>query len=175
MRVTKRGYMGRKSTNPFRFYFGKKFYKQAYGYWVHRTKDICKLAHRWVWENHNGDIPSDMDIHHIDGNKDNNEIENLKMLSRSDHRKEHWVDSNLRYICEAQLNSVRPIDWLKSDEGKKAVSEKGKEVWKNRKTHLIKCEHCGCEKEYRRWARFCSKKCYMAWRWINALKPTCPN
>ena len=30
-----------------------------------------------------------MDIHHKDGNKDNNEIENLQMLSRSDHLKEH--------------------------------------------------------------------------------------
>lgn len=162
--------MGKISTNPFQIHFDKKFYKQKFGYWVHKIKDKSVLAHRWVWENHNGKIPEDMDIHHMDGNKDNNEIHNLKMLSRSEHRKEHWIDPQLREECEKQLNAVRPLEWLKSEEGKKAVSEKGKEVWKDRKTHVIICENCGCEKEFKRWARFCSKSCYMKWRWVNVLK-----
>ena len=162
--------MGKISNNPFQIHFGKKFYKQKFGYWVHKIKDQSVLAHRWVWENHKGRIPDEMDIHHIDGNKDNNEINNLKMLSRSDHRKEHWTDSNLRQQCEKQLNSVRPLEWLKSEEGKKSVSEKGKEIWKARKTHIIICENCGQEKEFKRLARFCCKTCYMKWRWVNVLK-----
>lgn len=162
--------MGRPSNNPFQIHFGIKFYKQTYGYYVSRTKEHALLAHRWVWENHNGPIPEGMDIHHKDADKSNNEITNLEMLSRSDHRKEHWNDENLRPVCEEQLNKVRPIEWLKSEEGKKAVSEKGKEVWKNREFHTILCEQCGTEKQFKRWARFCSKTCYMKWRWINVLK-----
>lgn len=168
--------MPRQSKNPFQIHFGKKFYKQTFGYWMCRQwiKDkkiyITILAHRFVWENHYGTIQEGLDIHHIDGNKDNNDISNLETLSRSDHRKEHWNNENLRSVCEEQLNKVRPLEWLKSEEGRKAISEKGKEVWENRGYHKIICEQCGCEKEFRRWARFCSKKCYMKWRWINILK-----
>lgn len=162
--------MGRPSKNPYQIHFGLKFYKQTYGYYVNRTKDRTLLAHRWVWENYNGSIPEGMDIHHKDADKSNNDISNLEMLNRSEHRKEHWNDVNLRPACEEQLNKVRPIEWLKSEEGKKAVSDKGKEIWKNREMHTIICEECSLEKQFKRWARFCSKKCYMKWRWKNVLK-----
>lgn len=156
----------------YRVYFGKRFYKQKFGYWVLREWDkknkfYCVfLAHRWVWENINGPIPKGMDIHHKDGNKDNNEVENLEMLSRSDHQKIHAQEPKQK----EHLNKVRPLEWLKSGEGRKAVSEKGKEIWKNRGYHTIICEQCGEKKEFRRWARFCSKKCYMKWRWLHVLK-----
>lgn len=159
--------MGRKSNNPFQIHFGLKFYKQIYGYYVNRTKERTLLAHRWVWTNNFGEIPRGMDIHHKDGDKSNNVIDNLEILSRSDHRKEHWKDKNLKKISENQLNKVRPINWLKSEEGRKAVSEKGKQVWKERKEHKIICENCGEEKWFKRWARFCCKNCYMKWRWKN--------
>ncbi len=162
--------MGRPSKNPFQIHFGKKFYLQTYGYWVFRTKEYTFLAHRWVWENHNGPIPDNMDVHHIDGNKANNELENLMILSRSDHRKEHWQDENLRVVALKQLDSVRPIEWLQSNEGRKTVSEKGKQIWKERKEKIIICEECGVEKAFKRWARFCCKACYMKWRWKNVLK-----
>lgn len=162
--------MGRPSKNPFQIHFCIKFYKQTDGYYVNRNKERTLLAHRWVWENHNGTISNGMDIHHKDGNKENNSIGNLKMLNRSEHRKEHWNDKNLRSICENQLNKARPLEWLKSEEGKKSVSDTSKEIWKNRKPHKIICENCGTEKEFRKWARFCCKKCYMNWRWHNVLK-----
>lgn len=155
--------------SEFRKYFGKKFYKQKCGYWVNM---MPIHAHRWVWINHHGAIPKDMDIHHKDGNKDNNEIENLEMLNRSEHLKKHWdegsFDLNKR---REQLNKVRPLEWLKSEEGKKAISQKGKEIWADREYKKITCTFCGIEKKYRRWAKFCSKKCYMKWRWVNVLKP----
>jgi hypothetical protein len=157
-----------------RIYFGKKFYKQKYGYWTikewNKENKFYKtiLAHRWVWENVNGVIPEKMDIHHIDGDKDNNEISNLNIVSRSEHQKKNHAQELKQ---KENLNKVRPLEWLKSDAGRKAVSEKGKQVWKDRDFHTIICEHCGESKEYKRWARFCSKKCYMKWRWINVLKP----
>lgn len=158
--------MSRKSNNECRIYFGKKFYKQTSGYLVLREWDkIHKiyhtyLAHRWVWENINGLIPKEMEIHHIDKNKDNNEIENLEIVSRSDHQKIHAQEKSQK----EHLNKVRPIEWLKSEEGRKVVSEKGKKVWSERKEHEIICEGCGIKAYFKRWARFCSKNCYMKWR-----------
>ncbi|MCG7944914.1 MAG: HNH endonuclease [Candidatus Thiodiazotropha taylori] len=46
--------------------------------------------YRQIWEKHNGPIPKDSDgrsyeIHHIDGNRDNNNISNLMCVSAREH------------------------------------------------------------------------------------------
>lgn len=41
------------------------------------------LAHVLIWVWHNGDIPDDMFIDHIDCNRLNNKIENLRLCTRS--------------------------------------------------------------------------------------------
>lgn len=48
------------------------------------------FEHRLVWEKHNGKIPKGMIIHHINGNKLDNRIENLQAVSRADHVKIHF-------------------------------------------------------------------------------------
>ncbi len=50
------------------------------------------LVHRLVWEEQFGVIPKGMDIHHKDGNKLNNKIENLECLSRKEHGGKHKRD-----------------------------------------------------------------------------------
>ena len=40
-------------------------------------------AHKLVWETFNGDIPDDMVIDHIDGNRSNNNLSNLRLVSQS--------------------------------------------------------------------------------------------
>ena len=52
-----------------------------------RLQSISK--HRYVWMEHYGEIPKGMIIHHIDGNKFNNSIENLKCITSSEHNKLH--------------------------------------------------------------------------------------
>lgn len=47
------------------------------------------LEHRYVWEKHNGKIPEDYFIHHINGDKQDNRIENLMCVSRKEHGKIH--------------------------------------------------------------------------------------
>ena len=38
------------------------------------------LEHRWVWEQAHGAIPPHGIIHHVDGNKTNNRLENLTLI-----------------------------------------------------------------------------------------------
>lgn len=50
-------------------------------------------AHRLVWETFNGVIPKGMDVDHKDGNKHNNRLENLQLLTRKENiLKWHRVD-----------------------------------------------------------------------------------
>ena len=43
------------------------------------------MEHRLVWEHHNGLVPNDMEIHHINGVRDDNRIENLALVSHADN------------------------------------------------------------------------------------------
>lgn len=140
----------------YRIYFGKKFWKQKDGYWVN---GMPIHAQRWVWINHYGSIPKGMDIHHIDGDKNNNEIENLEMLSRSEHLKRHWKEG--RFDLEKrrkQLTEARK--WLQTLEGRKKQSDISKKVWKTRKRFNLNCIECGKEIiTTQPWAKYCSGAC----------------
>lgn len=50
--------------------------------------------HRLMWMMHNGKIPEGKEINHKDGNKANNSIENLELVTSSENRK-HAYDNNL--------------------------------------------------------------------------------
>ena len=140
----------------YRKYFGKKFWREKGGYWVN---GMPIHAQRWVWINHFGAIPKGMDIHHKDGDKGNNEIENLEMMSRSDHLKRHWqegrfdLDQRRKQLAEARK-------WLQTEEGRKKQSAISKEMWKKRKRFTLNCKECG--KEFitpQPWAKCCSDNC----------------
>ena len=68
---------------------GVTYYRNSRGYFVTPLRKYGKIKrmHRDVWEHYNGPIPSNHDIHHIDGNKGNNEIENLQLTKHRDHSK----------------------------------------------------------------------------------------
>lgn len=48
------------------------------------SKYMCIYSHA-----HQVEIPLGFDVHHIDGNKDNNEIENMQLLTEKEHIKIH--------------------------------------------------------------------------------------
>jgi hypothetical protein len=52
------------------------------GYWVYSSK-VNLYCHRIIWEIFNGPIPEDMMIDHKDGNKANNNIGNLRLVTYS--------------------------------------------------------------------------------------------
>ena len=48
------------------------------------------LEHRVVWERANGPILPKRIIHHINGNKSDNRLENLECITQSEHMKLHF-------------------------------------------------------------------------------------
>lgn len=50
------------------------------------------LEHRIVWEAEHGPIPPGMVIHHRDGNKLNNTIDNLEMMTNAEHMRHHAIE-----------------------------------------------------------------------------------
>jgi hypothetical protein len=99
-----KSHMGQKAWNkgkPYLAIRGKKHYRWHGGFWINKAgykileikrlgKVIRIREHRYVMEQHLGrKLRKGEDVHHIDGNKLNNNISNLQVLSKSDHTKLH--------------------------------------------------------------------------------------
>jgi DNA-binding NarL/FixJ family response regulator len=97
------------------------------------------MNYRKLWETHYGPIPKDnmgrtFDIHHIDGNRKNNKIENLICVSLEDHYKIHLElfektksEKEFRSLVFLSAKLNKPSDTLTgytlSEETKKKISE----------------------------------------------------
>jgi len=67
------------------------------------------MDYRRIWKKHYGDIPKDKngwtyEIHHIDGNRENNSIENLICVSIEEHYNIHLIQGD---IAEASAVASR--------------------------------------------------------------------
>lgn len=152
------------------------------GYYLCNT--IRKRLHRYVWEFYNGKIPKGYEIHHIDGNKANNDISNLQMLSKSEHRKVHadnLTDEQIQWKRDNFNKNARPkaIEWHKSEEGRKWHKEhyeKYKETFSKVKIDLV-CIYCGKEFVGTSDTKFCSNACKSAYRrksGVDNITKICP-
>ena len=63
--------------------------------------------HRYIMEKHLGRqlTPHEV-VHHIDGNKQNNNISNLKLMSRSEHIREH-LKAGGGYLCSNYIDTKK--------------------------------------------------------------------
>lgn len=112
------------------------------------------MHHRKIWETHFGAIPKDKfgrtyEIHHIDGNHSNNDINNLKCVSIQEHYDMHYNQGDYgacvliakrmslptTYLSDIQRGKKRPgiggvkkgtVPWNKGIAGYKLNSEKKK-------------------------------------------------
>lgn len=60
-------------------------YRHGSGYLIFNDRYV----HRAVWEEANGPIPKGFVVHHINGNKQDNRLENLQLMSHSEHSAQH--------------------------------------------------------------------------------------
>lgn len=107
--------------------------------------------HRYVWEIENGrKIPEGYDIHHVDGDKANNYIGNLLLVTREQHRFFHELmnpdgtyERRVKNLKEKALPEA--VKWHKSEKGKEFHSQHGKAVMAKRKPIKYICTQCGKE------------------------------
>jgi len=59
--------------------------------WNEGGKYRYQFEHRRIWENTYGPIPAGHDIHHVNGDRADNRLENLRCMRRYDHCQEHAI------------------------------------------------------------------------------------
>lgn len=64
-----------------------------------------RYKHRVIWEECNGPIPKGMVVHHIDGDRRNNDISNLKLVTRAEHSHIHKVLFNINKSHAGKTNA----------------------------------------------------------------------
>lgn len=77
-------------------YKGMLYRTNTYGYYVSCEKRP-NILHRVIWEEYHGKIPAGYIVHHKDGNKTNNSIENLELMERGKHTSIH--NSTGKKLC----------------------------------------------------------------------------
>jgi len=100
--------------------------------------------YRFVWVQKNGEIPDGYEVHHIDDNPHNDNINNLQLLTEEEHKALHgkkrvWSEETKKKISDSlksnpdlsdiqkeQWKKRKASDWKYPEEGKKKLSEYGK-------------------------------------------------
>ena len=78
---------------PFMMFNGKKYTLRENGYMA-CTNGERSFMHRDIWVYHNGPIPDNYDIHHINEDKTDNRIENLNIMPKAEHTRLHGFKGN---------------------------------------------------------------------------------
>ena len=78
---------------PLQEYDGIKFTLRNTGYYSMTTNNR-QLMHRYIWQKEKGTIPDGWDIHHVNGEKWDNRIENLECLPKSEHTRLYSPHNN---------------------------------------------------------------------------------
>jgi len=130
--------------------------------YFYATEPRRGFLHRHMWEDAFGPIPARHDIHHKDGNWDNNTIDNFECVTKAEHRARHPLVGESLEKQLAHLAQIREqaAEWHCSDAGRAWHSAHGRAAWIGRGRISKVCAACGdlFEAAFDR-ARFCSPGC----------------
>ena len=141
-------------------------------YYSRSTRKAERLAgmtanislHVVVWENCHGKRPAGWHVHHINQNKEDNYLENLKGLSCSDHMKAHLTPERRQQLAKNMVEKAMPAAraWHRSAEGLAWHSQHGRKTYAKRQVRILDCAECGAEfrtKDTKKATRFCHQNC----------------
>jgi hypothetical protein len=119
---------------------GKKWHRYNGGHYTTMVR-----LHREIWESTNGPIPEGFHVHHVNRNKGDNRLENLELLTHSEHSAEHGNEKLALHRAVALKNA------FKARLRYSAIRHKRK----------LKCVVCSCiyHSGAKTPSRFCSMAC----------------
>ena len=149
----------------YRLYKGQRYFRRTD---KKTSKSGIKYLHRAVWEYHYGQIPNGLMIDHINRDKADNRIENLRLVTAKENRMN--VDPEVNQKSRERMIAYNSQDygkWWQDEEKKKKRAERLSLSWKKREAFEKKCLYCGKVFTARhKSASYCSKEC----RCINYFK-----
>ena len=159
--------MGRPAKYPVQYFNGVAFYRKPRGYYKNNFRDHGgKYMHRVVWEHYNGAIPEGYHVHHRNGDRSDNRLENLELLSASEHASHHGRERarNDPAGAAAHMARIRPAAsaWHASTEGREWHREHALRAAARQVKVEMACTFCG--KSYmglpsQRKRGFCGQNC----------------
>lgn len=133
----------------------------------HYCRGSGKRLHRVIWTYYFGKIPCGYVVHHDDWNKDNNNVENLRLVTKEEHstihRKGFNVNKRVDGIC---ANCGNPFNAYENGRNK-FCSKKCASAFAARQNKIPRiCLWCGKEFLTSRYgdAKCCSKSCAQSYR-----------
>ena len=144
-------------------YRGVKFCRDdRTGYYLNST--IGKRLHRYVWECEVGPIPKGYHVHHIDGNKANNALSNLSIMTNTGHQRLHGQELRRKEKSRENIKKATAAasEWHHTEAGR-AWHSKHMTGFKHPRAQKV-CEQCGKVYEGTKLQRFCSNACKSAYR-----------
>jgi len=103
--------------------------------------------HRFIMHKHVGrDLLENEVVHHINGDRADNRIENLQLMTNSEHSKEHYKRGDI-----PKIGGVTSTSFKKGCDSKRYVWNKGSKTAtehkcrgkKNKRTRQFTCRICG--------------------------------
>jgi len=157
-------------------YDGLKWTKNKRGYYQAGFKGFNgkKWLHQYIYEKEKGVILKGYHVHHIDKNKDNNDISNLELLSSSEHSRKHshFKDNPESYKRQIEhLEKIRPKEvykWSQEPDLEKREKHRAAHIAAMALIEPVKYICLNCDKEFMNMPngihRFCSNLCKSAYR-----------
>lgn len=145
---------------------GKRWHRYNGRYYEYRgtrslgRKDRDRL-HRAIWKAHNGPIPAGFDVHHIDDDRTNNALENMALLSRSDHMRHHVAgrtDLKAKYEPKATACSKCGVELVRRNRRQPSCRRCQQIEADKRRTVERQCKVCGSAFQTIR-GNYCSQRC----------------
>lgn len=122
-----------------------------------------RFLHREVWKHHHGEIPRGWHVHHVNGDPEDNRVENLCAMSGARHISEHHKGHGRR--PDAALAALPK--WRATPVGQRHMRLMGiRNAHNLRVEREFCCEQCGTVSAAKDTGanRFCSNACKAKWR-----------